>query len=121
MLLSRLRTFRMVATWWVRQTSPPFPSASMKSKIARKTPPGRRSSGPEGPVAQLAPVLAADHPLRQEIDEGVRLGVHVVPVEHHLGVLEHLAQAPDQRLGVRGSASLVRSVLRFTPSGRSGA
>ena len=36
MLLSRFRTLRMVATWWVFQTSPPFPSASMKSKIARK-------------------------------------------------------------------------------------
>ena len=36
MLLSRLRIFRMVARWCVFHTSPPLPSASMKSKMARK-------------------------------------------------------------------------------------
>ena len=46
----------------------------------------------------LVLILPAHHPLGEEIDERVGLGVDVVPVEHHLGVVEHLAQAPDQRV-----------------------
>ena len=46
--------------------------------------------------------LAANHPFRQEVDERVGLGVHVVPIEHDLGVVEHLPQPPDQRLVLRG-------------------
>ena len=44
--------------------------------------------------------LLVHDPVGQEVDEGVGLGVDVVPVEQHLGVVEHLAQPPHQRLDV---------------------
>ena len=104
MLLRRFRTLRIVATWCVRQTSPPLPSTSMKSKMARKhsSRSAKLCTWNGRPRSMLVLVLAADHPLGEEVDERVGLGVDVVPVEQHLGVLEHLAQAPDQRLGVGG-------------------
>jgi hypothetical protein len=45
-------------------------------------------------------VFAANYPLGKEIDEGVGLGIDVIPVENHLRVVEHLAQPPNQGLGV---------------------
>ena len=47
-------------------------------------------------------ILAAHDAIREEIDEGVGLGVDVVAVEHHLGVVEDLPQSPDERMGVGG-------------------
>ena len=43
-------------------------------------------------------ILPPDDALGEEVDEGVGLGVHVVAVEHHLGVVQHLAEAPDERV-----------------------
>ncbi len=47
-----------------------------------------------------------DHPIGQKIDERIGLRVQVVAVEHHLGVLEHLAQPPGQRLRVGGQVGM---------------
>jgi hypothetical protein len=47
-------------------------------------------------------VLLPHHSLGEKIDERIGLGVHVIPIEQHLGVVQHLAQAPEQRLGVAG-------------------
>ena len=95
----------------------------MKSKIARKN--SSRSAKLctwNGCAAQhVVLILPPHHALGEEIDEGVGLGVHVVAVEHDLGVVEHLAQAPHQRLVLAASASWVRRVLRFTPSALNGA
>ena len=50
------------------------------------------------PAQHLVVVLAPHHPLGEKVDERIGLGVDVVAVEHHLGVVEHLAQTPDERL-----------------------
>ncbi len=56
----------------------------------------------EGRVPQQRVVEGpAHHPLGQKIDEGIGFRVHVVAVEHDLGVVQHLPQSPHQRLGVR--------------------
>ncbi len=47
-------------------------------------------------------VVAAHDPLGQKVDERVGLRVHVVAVEHDLGIVEDLAQTPYERMGVRG-------------------
>jgi hypothetical protein len=43
------------------------------------------------PAEQRVGELAVDHALLDEVDERVGLGVDVVLVEQHLGVLQHLA------------------------------
>jgi hypothetical protein len=48
----------------------------------------------------LIDVLPSYHSLGQKIDKRIRLRVYVVPVEHDLGIVQHLSQAPDQRLGI---------------------
>ena len=55
-------------------------------------------AAPEAAILELLP----HHPLGEEVDEGVGLRVNVVPVEQHLGVVEHLAEPPHQRLGGGG-------------------
>ena len=52
------------------------------------------------PPGERVVEFAIQHPVGEEIDEGVRLGVDVVAVEQHLGEIEHLGEAPDERLDV---------------------
>jgi hypothetical protein len=62
----------------------------------------RKGPGPEG----LIQVFTPDHSLSKKIDEGVGLGIDVVPIEDHLGIVQHFTEPPDQGLGI-GSQRLV--------------
>ena len=95
MLASRLRTLRIVAMWCVRQMSP-RPAFSRPSKMLRNS--RSRSANvstrcvPAEPIVEIAP----HHALGQEVDERVGLGVDVVPVQQHLGELQHFGRAPTR-------------------------
>ena len=49
-----------------------------------------------GGEERIAEVLV-HHALSNEVDEGVRLGVEVIAIQQHLGVLEHFPQPPCER------------------------
>ena len=52
------------------------------------------------PPGERVVEFAIQHPVGEEIDEGVRLGVDVVAVEQHFREVQHLGETPDERLHV---------------------
>ena len=133
MFESRLRTLRIVATWWVRQLwSSFFSSARSTSR--------NQASRSANDVHRVRAARASDRRTRlssdvllDEVDQRVGLRVDVVLVEQHLGVLQHLAQSPRERRDVveqrlvraqrveRHAVRLVRrEVLRRSSNGSGG-
>ena len=96
MFESRLRTLRIVATWWVRQLWSSFFSSARSTSL-------NQASRSANDVHRVRPLQhRVDEPLVEdvlldEVDQRVGLRVDVVLVEQHLGVLQHLAQPPRER------------------------
>ena len=99
MFESRLRTLRMVATWCVRQLWSSFFSSARSTSLNHASRSANERDGVRPLEHRVGEPLVEDV-LLDEVDQRVGLGVDVVLVEQHLGVLEHLAQPPRERRDV---------------------